>query len=205
MDAERFAALLLIGGSICFLVGAFNPVLFSVWTAPTEMQLRLIAERAAAWSISNALFLGATVLTAAGLWLVPDLVGGSGAPVARAATVAYLLGAVAWVMSLAVRLAVAPKTASAFVSTHAVDPSYAGLSSLAGGLFVVFTFVAGASLVALGLSIVAGGSLPVIAGWFAAVMGGMMVVGYLAAGDMPPFVAYLPTGLLGIALLLMAT
>ena len=204
MDAERAAGLLLIGGSICFLVGAFNPVLFSVWTAPTETQLRLIAERATAWTISNALFLVATVLTVAGLWLVPDLVGGSGVAVARAATVADLLGAVAWVISLVIRLAVAPKTASSFASAGAMDPSYSGLSSLAGGLFVVFTLVTGASLVALGLAIVAGGALPVFAGWFAAALGGVIVVGYLAAGDMPPFVAYLPTGLVGIVLLLMS-
>ena len=206
MDAELVAGLLLVGGSACFLVGALNPSLFSVWTASPEPQLRLIADRTTPWTLTNVLFLVATVLTAAGLWLVPDFVGAAGVPVARAATVGYLLGASAWLTSLVIRLVITPQAALAFLSSGVEDQTYAGLLGLGGGLFAAFTLIAGISLMAIGLAIVVGGgSLPVFVGWFAVAIGGIVVFGFLAAGDMPPFVAYLPTGLLGIVLLLMRT
>ncbi len=205
LDAERLAGLLLVGGSSCFFVGALNPSLFSVWRASPELQLRLIADRTTAWTITNVLFLIATVLTTAGLWLTPDFVGGAGVAVARAATVGYLLGASTWLTSHVIRLVITPQAASAVVTAGAVDPTYAGLLRLGGGLFATFTLTAGASLIAIGLAIIVGGELPVFAGWFAAAVGGIIVVGFLAAGDMPPFVAYLPTALIGILLLLVRT
>ena len=120
-------------------------------------------------------------------------------------TVGYLLGASAWLTSHVIRLVIAPQAAWAAVTSGAVDPSYAGLLRLGGGLFAAFTLIAGTSLIAIGLAIIVGGAVPVFAGWFAAAVGGIIVVGFLAAGDMPPFVAYLPTGLIGIVLLLMRT
>jgi hypothetical protein len=47
-----------------------------------------------------------------------------------------------------------------------------------------------------------GAALSGVAGWFAIVIGIVSAVGYTIFGDMPPFVSYLPTGLLGIIVLL---
>lgn len=193
---------LLVLGAGAFIVGAANPALFAVWTAPEATQLQLIHGAPTAWAITNILFVLATVLTASGLWLVPDNVGDPGLTIARIASVAYLLGASAWLASLVFRLVVTPDDATTFVEHGSLDPAYAVVARWSGGLFTLFTYVAGSSLVALGVAVVMGATLSALAGWFSIVIGAIIVAGYAIAGDMPPVVAYLPTGLLGITLLL---
>ncbi len=192
---------LLVTGSVAFIVGAANPALGAVWSAPPDAQLRLIHEAAIAWTITNALFLIATVLTAAGLWFVPERVGGKGSMVARAATVVYLLAATAWLASLTFRLAVTPEAATTFAATGSMDPTYVLMARWASGLFGAFTYLAGGSLVALGIALLVGRTVSTVAGAFAILIGLVITLGYASLGDMPPFVAYLPTGLLGVALL----
>jgi hypothetical protein len=192
----------LLAGSVCFLLGAANPRLFAVWTATEEAQLRMIAADPRSWVVTNALFAIATVLTTVGLTVAPDVVGAGGTAIARMAVAGYGLAAVVWLASIVFRLVVTPAAAGTFVQTGVLEAGYQASSRWSGGLFVAFTFIAGSSLVALGISIVAGGALTAVAGWFSIVLGAVMVGGYLAAGDMPPFVAYLPTGALGVAMLL---
>lgn len=201
MEVRPVAGWLLVLGSISFIVGAANPALGQVWSAPQETQLRLIHDAATAWAVTNTLFLIATVLTAAGLWLVPERVGERGATAARAATVIYVVAATAWLASLVFRIAVTPDAAASFVAHGSMEPAYVITNHWANGLFAAFTYLAGGSLVALGLAVIVGGTLSTAAGWFAVVIGALIAVGYAVLGDMPPFVAYLPTGLLGVVLL----
>ena len=204
------AGWLLAIGSLSFLVGALNPALGSVWSATREVQLRLIHDATTAWIATSALFLIGTVLTAVGLWFVPEYVAGSGTDaragtsgragmLARGAALVYLMAAGAWIVSLTFRLAVTPDAATAFVASGSLDPAYVLLDRWARGLFGAFTYLAGGSLVAIGAALVIG-RVTAVAGWFAIVVGLLIAVGYALAGDMPPFVAYLPTGLLGLVL-----
>ena len=204
------AGWLLAIGSLSFLVGALNPALGSVWSATREVQLRLIHDATTAWIATSALFLIGTVLTAVGLWFVPEYVAGSGTDaragtsgragmLARGAALVYLMAAGAWIVSLTFRLAVTPDAATAFVASGSLDPAYVLLDRWARGLFGAFTYLAGGSLVAIGAALVIG-RVTAVAGWFATVVGLLIAVGYALAGDMPPFVAYLPTGLLGLVL-----
>ena len=195
------AGWLLVVGSVLFILGALNPALGPVWSAAPNVQLRLIHDAATAWTITSALFLSAAVLTAAGLWLTPERVGSRGLVLARAAAVAYLVATTAWLASLVFRLTVTPDAATTFVATGAMDPAYVLIDRWSRGLFGAFTDIAGSSLVALGIAVIAGRTLSPVAGWFAIVIGAVIVVGYSLVGDMPPFVAYLPTGLLGVVLL----
>ena len=195
------AGWLLVLGSVSFIVGAANPGPRPGLVRPQETQLRIIHDAATAWTVTNALFLFATVLTAAGLWFVPERVGDRGLMLARAATVVYLVAATAWLASLVFRLSVTPDAASAFVAAGSVDPTYVITNHWAIGLFGAFTYLAGGSLISLGVAVILGGALSVAGGWFAIVIGVAIVGGYALFGDMPPFVAYLPTGLLGIVLL----
>lgn len=201
MNGAAVVGLSLVAGSICFLVGAFNPALFRVWTAPDDVQLRLIHQRRTAWMVANALFVVATVLTTGGLLAVPDRLGADAVALGRLAGTTYLLAAVAWLLSLVFRLSVTPAVATKFVSTGMVDPTYDMLGRWSGGLFATFTILAGISIVALGLAILLGGALPVLLGWTIVIIGAVIVGGFLLAGDMPPFVAYLPTAALGVSLL----
>ena len=195
------AGWLLVLGSVSFIVGAANPGLGQVWSAPLETQLRLIHDAATAWTATNALFFIATVLTAVGLWFVPDRVGERGLMPARAATLVYLVGATGWLASLVFRLSVTPAAAAAFVVAGQVEPAYVTTTHWASGMFGAFTYLAGGSLVALGVAVIIGRALPAASGWFAIVTGTVIAGGYAAFGDMPPFVAYVPTGLLGLVLL----
>ena len=192
------AGWLLVLGSVSFIVGAANPALGQVWSAPLDDQLRLIHGAATAWTITNVLFLGATVFTAAGLWSIPERVGERGQAAARAVTVVYLIAATAWIAALVFRLTVTPSVAASFVAGSSIDPTYITTNLWAEGLFGAFTYLVGGSLVALGVAIVLGGSLSKASGWFAIVIGCGIAVGYAILGDMPPFVAYLPTGVLGV-------
>jgi hypothetical protein len=217
------AGWLLAIGSLSFLTGALDPALGAVWSATREVQLRLIHDAATAWAVTNALFLIGTVLTAAGLWSVPEYVDGRGTDtaaetaaipgtgaragmriragmLARSATIVYLLAAALWIVSLTFRLAVTPGVATTFVASGSLEPAYVLMDRWAGGLFAAFTYLAGGSLIALGAALILGRA-STVAGWFAVFIGLVIGVGYALAGDMPPFVAYLPTGLLGLALL----
>jgi len=185
----------------CSSFGAANPALGQVWSAPQEAQLRLIADAATAWTFTNSLFLVAAVLTAAGLWLLPERIGERGLVAARAATVVYLIAATAWLAALVFRLTVTPDAATAFVAAGSLDPTYVVTDRWAVGLFGDFIYLAGGSLMAIGIAELLGGAMPRVAGWFAVGIGIVMVSGYAMFGDMPPFVSYLPTGLLGIVLL----
>lgn len=195
------AGRLLVLGSALFIIGAANPALGAVWSAPLDTQLRLIHDATAAWTATNVLFLGGTVLTATGLWFLPERVGNGGAAGARAAAVVYLVAATSWLASLVFRLTVTPHAASTLVATGSMDPTYAILNLWAVGLFSAFTYLAGGSLISLGLAAILGRALPAVAAWFAIVIGVAVMAGYAIVGDMPPFVAFLPTGLLGIVLM----
>jgi hypothetical protein len=192
---------LLAIGSISFIVGALNPALGQVWSAPQDIQLRLIHDAATAWTITNVLFGLGTILTAAGLWFVPERVGNRGLALARSAAVAFLIGASVWLASLVFRLAVTPAAATTFVATGSPDPAYVLLEQWAHGLFGAFSELAGVSLVGFGVAIFAGRRLAAAGGAFAIVIGLVISAGYALVGDMPPFVAYLPTGLIGLVLL----
>lgn len=96
--------------------------------------------------------------------------------------------------SLTFRLAVTPDAAATFIASGCSTlPTFLWIAGPAG-----FTYLAGGSLVALGAALILGRA-STLAGRFAVVIGLVTAVGYALAGDMPPFVAYLPTGLLGLA------
>jgi hypothetical protein len=200
-EESHVAGWLLVAGAVSFIVGALNPALGQVWSASPDAQLRLIHDAAIAWTVTNVLFVVGTVLTAAGLWLVPERVGDRTRALARAASVVYLIAATLWLTSLTFRLTVTPDAAATLVVTGSMDPTYVLMDRWARGSFEAFTYMAGGSLVALGVALIVGRTLSAVAGAFAILVGLGIIVGYAIGGDMPPFIAYLPTGLIGLVLL----
>jgi hypothetical protein len=195
------AGWLLAIGSLSFIVGASNPALAPVWSAPPDVQLRLIHDAATGWTVTNVLFGVGAVLTAAGLWPVAERVGTGGQSLARAAAVVYAIAVAAWISSLAFRLAVTPPAAASFADSGVMDPTYVLVSRWGNGMFSAFTYLSGASVTALGVALVRGRTLRTAVGWFAIVVGLVITLGYAVAGDMPPFLSFVPTGLLGLFLL----
>jgi hypothetical protein len=200
----RFAGLLLAGGGLlgALLVGPIAFVSPAIFNGPQGVSFRLIAENAVVWKLANLGFVVATVLTAAGLFALPNLVGDRGSALALAAAVGFVLAAAPWLLMLAIRLTITPGVAAGFVANGTVDPAFLPLERLGGALFPAFMLIASGALVALGAAIVAGGSLSSALGWACVLAGLLFGGGYVVLGDMLPAFIYFPTTAVGIVLLL---
>lgn len=203
-DGVRLAGLLLAGGLVLLvlLVGPTAFVSPAIWNGPQDVALRLISEHALIWRVANVGFALATIVTTAGLFLMPGLVGDRGAPVAWVSAVIFVLAAMPWLLTLAIRVAITPGVADGFVADGTIDPTYDPLAKLCGALFPAFILTASGSIVALGAAIVAGGSLGEPLGWACLVAGLAIGGSYLVVGDTLPAFVYLPTAAVGLAILL---
>ena len=204
VDGLRVAGLLLAGGGVLLvlLVGPTAFVSPAIWNGPQGVALRLIGEHLFIWRVANVGFTLATIATAAGLFLLPGLVGDRGTPIAWVSAVVLVLAAVPWLLVLAIRLAITPGVAVGFVADGTVDPAFDPLAKLCGALFATFILIASGSIVALGAAIVAGGSLGVPLGWACFVAGLAIGGSYVVFGDTVPAFVYFPTTAVGVAMLL---
>jgi len=196
------AGWLLVIGSVTFGIGAGDPYLVRAWTAPHETFLTIVARHPVAWRATHILFIGGTVLTAPGLWVLPSLLpDGWPHALALAGAAAFAIAAILWIVSLVYRLVVTPSTARSFIESGALDPSVTALDRLNGGLFKAFIVIALAGLAAIGVATTAGGPIPAPLGWGSAALSGLLIGGLMLTGDMPPFTVYLAPLAFGIALL----
>ena len=202
-DATTIAGILLVVGPVAGAVPIAHPRLIRVWSAPREQYLATIGAHRRAWYALNAGFAAATVSTAAGLAV---LAVASGLDVARgelllAIAVAYALGGSPWLAMLAIRSARDPLLADMLADGRTTEPAEALLGAATGGLFASFVLITGASLVALSAVLLFGGvvapPIAVIAGLVAVVV----LAVQLRSGDCIPAILYVPTVLVGIALL----
>jgi hypothetical protein len=202
MDGTRLTGWLLVAGSLAFVIGAGNPYLLRAWTAPRDTFLAIVARHPLAWRITHYLFIGGTVLTAAGLAGVPGVTpAGWPRGLAVAGATGFAIAAVLWIVSLIYRLAVVPATAGAATGAGRVEPWIADLDRLNGALFSAFIVVAFAGLAGIGIATTAGGPIPAMLGWGTAALAGLLVAGLVVSGDMPPFTVYIAPLAFGIALL----
>lgn len=200
LHADGLAALLLVVGGVgvVLLAAASAGVSASIWTGPPDVSLPLIARHAAVWRAANVGFVVATVLTAAGLFVLPASLGENGAGPALAAAVGYAMTGTAWLIALGIRLRFTPGVAARYVATGELDPTFAPLAALAGVLFATFVVVACCSLAVLGIAALLGGGVPAWVGWATLAAAAAILLGYLVAGDTLPIFIYVPTVLLGV-------
>ena len=69
-------------------------------------------------------------------------------------------------------------------------------------MFAAFSLTTGGALVALGLTLVVTGGVAAPVAWLVTLIPAVVIAGFLASGDTIPAVLYLPTLLVGLALLL---
>lgn len=206
MDGSQLTGWILIIGSVAYCIGAGDPYLIRAWTAPQETFLTIVGRHPVAWRVTHLLFIGGTVLTAAGLAMLPLLLPeGWARGLAIAGAAGFAIAAVLWIVSLIYRLTVTPATAGVFADTDAVDPWVATLDRLSGGLFKGFIVIALGGLTAIGIAATGGGPIPAALGDGVAVVSAILVVGLVLAGDMPPFTVYIAPFAFGVALLLGAS
>ena len=182
---ERTAGIILIVGSILFLVAAFMPIswVYAMKTAKEKMER--IEKSPGAWRISQLFFaLGATV-TAIGFGLVAVHFRTSpGALAAYLGVVVIVLGAVLWDWDVYLR---------------AINPEQFVQGLIPGWLFVSYTVLTQFGLVTFGVAFLQAG-LPRWLGLGTSGAGLVLFIATLIFKDMPPFVYYLLTLIAGIVL-----
>lgn len=202
-DSDRIAAVLLIAGPLLGALPVANPRLLRIWSMERDDHVRTVGAHRRAWAWLNAGFGFATVLTTAGLAIgvLGSTAGSAQAAGLVLAWVAYALGGALWLAVLAIRTRTTPAMADLAARGAAAGPAETLVGELGSGLFAAFVVLTSVALVVLGATfLVTGGlALPVAV---VIALGGVGCLGWLVAtGDVIPAVLYLPTMLLGIALL----
>ncbi len=203
-DGLTAAAVLLVVGPVAGAVAGSNPVLFRVWTAPRDEHLALVRTHRWAWVAINAGFFIATVVTAAGLAVLAGAIDADAAPraVLSGAAVVYAIAGALWCAVLAIRTRTTPALAEMVAAGTPTEPAETLLGAANGGLFAAFTLATGLALVTLGLTLALSGGVAAPVAWLATLIAAVVIAGFLASGDTIPAVLYLPTLLVGLALLL---
>jgi hypothetical protein len=199
----NLAGLLLVAGALIGAAAASHPVLFPVWSASRDERLRIVGAHRLAWIMLNAGFLIATVVTAGGLAaLTVAQADDAGLTAALAAViVAYAVGGGLWCAMLAVRSLTTPALADLSARGAETEPAETLLNAAQWALFGAFTLLTAVALVVLAIVLAIAGVVAVPVAIVAAVVAGIVIAAYLVTGDSVPAVLYLPTILIGIALL----
>ena len=203
IDPAVVAGLLLVVGPVLGLIPVAHPALIPVWSAPRERHLAIVAGHRRLWWALNCGFGIATTSTLAGLAILPTLAtdrGGAAAVVPGA--IAYGVGCVLWCIVLAIRARVTPLLGDHLANGMPTEPAEAVVGAAQSGLFAGFVLLTALGLVALDLGLWAAGIGPSPVAAFQVLAGLGLLAWLLRAGDVIPALIYLPTLVLGLALLL---
>jgi hypothetical protein len=201
-DPLTVAAALLVLGPVLGLLGFYDRSVWRAFMVSREEHLAIVAAHRRGWTMLNAGFTVATVLTSGGLIVLAGAVDADDGTraVLAADAVAYLLGSVLWLVVLAVRTRTTPTLAGLVAAGTPTEPAESLLGGAISGLFASFCLIVSGSLVVLGGALAVGGVV-VPVGWFIAVVGALCVLWFVHTDDVIPAVLYVPTLVLGLALL----
>lgn len=202
-DAVTVASILLVAGPLLGILGFYDRALWPIWTAPRDVHLVLVGAHGRGWTMVNVGFAIATVLTASGLVILAGSlrVADGYRAALTAVAVAYAIGGALWCAVLAIRARTTPRLAVLVAAGETTEPAESLVGGAIGGLFSMFALVTAVALVALGLLLAAGGGVALPVAGFAVVVGSIATAVLLRTGDLIPAALYLPTLVLGIALL----
>jgi hypothetical protein len=195
------AGWLLVAGPVIGMAPVAHPALVPVWSMPRQQFVATIGTHRTAWAWLNAGFALATIATTAGLVAfavaLPD---GPAAAAVLAAAIGYLVGGVLWCAVLAIRTRTTPLLADRGAATL-TSLEVALLDATTTGLFQAFVLITGAALAGLGSILLLAGAAPTAMALLLLLSGIGTIVWLAGTGDVIPAVLYLPTMVLGAALL----
>ena len=202
-DGLTVAAVLLVVGPVVPGVALSNPALFRVWFLPRDEHLALVRAHRRGWAAINAGFTIATVVTSAGLAVLAGNIDAADGPraVLTSAVVAYAIAGSLWCAVLAIRARTTPALAEMVVAGTPTEPAETLLGAALGGLFAAFILATSAALVVLGATLAGSGLIAAPVAWLTALIPAVVIASFLRSGDAVPAVLYLPTLLIGLALL----
>ena len=204
---RHFTGLALILGALLFEIGAGMPLRDKkgtfIYGLPPREWLRVIFDHPVLWQWANILFISGVVVTILGLAMFSSLLRDAGdRTFSQVGLIAFVFGAVLWVISLAFRLSIDPWAAQETARTAVLPEFYVPLTRWTGVLFVIYTILAFSALAAYGASVLSTHVLPQWVGWVSIVysLAGLGLLGF--TGDAPPLLHHLMPILIGILLLL---
>jgi hypothetical protein len=202
MASDIVTGWLLVGGTVIGLAFVAHPALLRIWGMPREQHVAEVASHRVVWAFLNAGFVLATVTTAAAIIILGGMVyaGSEWSSVILACGVAYAIGGVLWCAHLAIRSWTTPLLQDLGPDSYN-EPPVRLLDAAMGGLFAAFVYTCAAALAVLGLALLLAGGLPAVTGILTMVVGVAALLWMLVARDIVPAVLYLPTLLIGVALL----
>jgi hypothetical protein len=206
---RHFTGLALILGALLFLCGAglYTAVRDTkgslIFGLPPREWLRVVFDHPHLWQLATILFISGVIVTVLGLALLTTLFRDAGDQMfSQLGLVAFVFGAVLWIIHLAFRLRVDPWAAQETARTAALPEFYVPLTMWIHALFLIYTILAFSAMLAYGGAVLSTHLLPQWVGWTTIVysLAGLGLLGF--TGDAPPFLHHLMPLLIGIILLL---
>jgi len=206
LSERRLAGLMLTIGAVVFLAAAGLPLwdsnMKSVYSMPLRERFTFILENAALWGWACALFIAGALITLYGLVLLADLLGDAGEHVfSRLSRLTLVMGVTIWIVEMGFRISVGGWERPEATTPEALN-LFLRFSGWVQVTFIVYTVLMLVGTAAYGASLLATRLLPRWAGWTAVAFGLLGLAVLLAFGDVPPLVAYLPSLIVGIRLLI---
>ena len=202
-DSITVAGVLLVAGPVLGLVPVAYPPFLPIWTTTRERHIGVVAAHRRAWWGVNLGFALATIATSGGLAVLAGALTGDPARSAMltAAWVAYGMAGVLWCAVLGIRALVTPLLFDLGATDGPPGDAERLMGAANGGMFALFVVGTSAALIALGAVLALSGGVAAPVAWIAAAIGALALGVQLITGDTIPAVLYLPTLLIGIALL----
>jgi hypothetical protein len=205
---RRFTGIILILGCLLYLAAVgFMPrdaqgtllVLL-----PDRAALLLVAARPSLFQWSMSLFIGGSIVTPLGLTMLTGILRDAGdRTFSSLGLIAALFGAVLWVIYLGLFLGLGLLAGQETARTGVVPAYYAPVNATTQPLFVIYTLLTFAALLAYGGAVLNTRVLPHWVGWVTIVYTLLnLVTAGFAGGNAAPVVHYLMPMVMGILLLL---
>jgi hypothetical protein len=203
-DVLALAGALMVAGPAIGTVCLSYPPLWRVWTVPREEHLALVAGHRRAWAMANVGFTAATVLTAGGLVLLAESVDvdARSKAILMGGAVAYAIAGALWCAVLAIRTRTTPALAALVAAGSPTEPAETLIGSATGGLYSAFMLTSGIALAVIGSALALGGGVVAPVAWAATILAAVALAGFFALDGFLPAAIYLPTLIVGLALIL---
>ena len=181
------------------MIGAISPP-WEQWYSPLQRALQVIGTHRTAWYWIHTCFVVGVVLTILGFVAFAQGMQAQAraALLSQLVQVAYVTGAVFWLVNIAFRTTVQVWAANEVVRAGAIPASYEAWHRWAGLLFAFYMALGHLACAGLGWTLLRTGLTPRWAGWFAITFS---LTGGAVVGRSVPFMVHVPLVVIGVLLL----
>jgi hypothetical protein len=185
MNTLKFSSVILIAGSVLFLIAAFSPISRIFGIPSAEVKLQIILSSPNQWLVAQILFALGAIVTVVGVGMIGHFFNTQSFSVfLSTSTMILLAGAFLW---------------SWHVYLRAIDPRLFVDGKISVWYFALYTFLTQIGLVLFGIALLRM-EIQDWVGWMVIGSTGIFFLLTIIFRDMPPFVYYIITMIAGIKL-----